>query len=133
MHLLEVFKKVNSKRPIIGFAVVGAISTAIDFIVLNILAKGFQVEYHVAVGVAFMAGLINGYFLNSRLVFNTEHSWKRYFKYFITSLGGFLWTELIINQLIEQAHMSSLNEAKLIAAFVVLFWNYTLSKLWAFK
>jgi hypothetical protein len=33
---------------------------------------------------------------------------------------------------VRTAHVS-LNEAKLVAVAIVFFWNYSLSKLWAFK
>ena len=54
----------------------------------------------------------------------------RYGKYLIVSLGGFIITELLVNYLHNGI---GVNKAKLVAVVVVFFWNYGLSKVWAFK
>jgi len=117
------------KQPIVRFAGVGVISTAIDILLLNVLTKLGTPEWF-AVGVAFLAGTTNGYFMNNALVFAKETSATRYTKYLGVSAGGLLWTELIVHLL--RGHLG-LNGSKLVAVVIVFFWNYGLSKVWAFK
>jgi putative flippase GtrA len=133
MNAVTQFKKISSKSSLAGFVLVGALSTIIDFVVLNLFADVLHTEYHIAVALGFFAGLMNGYYLNSMLVFDAARTLRRYTKYAVTSLGGFVLTELIVNFLVEHEHFSSLNKAKLVAAALVLIWNFLLSKFWAFK
>lgn len=131
--LLLMFKKVASRSSLFAFAVVGVISTVIDIAVLNFFANLVHTEYHIATALGFLAGLVNGFYLNSSLVFATKRSVQKSIKYTVTSLGGLLLTEIIITIVHEHLGVTSLTEAKLVAAFIVLFWNYGLSKVWAFK
>lgn len=111
------------------FAVVGVLSTVIDFAVLNILLH-FHAAVLIAGALGFFAGFSNGYYFNSRYVFKSASS-VRYMKYFVVSLGGLGITEVLLD--IFNVHLGlRANVAKLIAVAVVFFWNYILSKYWAF-
>jgi putative flippase GtrA len=113
------------------FALVGFLSSLIDVVSLLLLSH-FGVNKYLATAVAFTLGTLNGYFLNSRYSFKQELSKQRITKYFLVSLGGLLWTEYIILILANHEH-TTLLLAKLVAIILVFFWNYILSKTWAFK
>lgn len=120
----------NFREPIV-FALVGFLSSLIDIISL-LLLHHFGVNKFIATAIAFTLGTLNGYFLNSRYSFKQELSRSRIAKYFLISLGGLLWTEYIIFLLTSKEHLNLL-PAKLVAILLVFFWNYLLSKIWAFK
>jgi len=114
----------------IRFAGVGAISTLLDFAVYNILLR-LHVNVYIAGAIGFFAGFSNGYFMNSRYVF-AKNSRTMYVKYLTTSLIGLVLTEIILRIMHGELGLSQ-NGAKLIAVVVVFFWNYGVSKYWAFK
>jgi putative flippase GtrA len=116
------------KAPIVRFAAVGAVSTAIDLLVYNVLLT-LGVHVLLAGALGFFAGFANGYFFNSRYVFQKGGS-AQYLKYFTLSVGGLGITELILHFLHEGIGE---NPAKLVAIGIVFFWNFLLSKYWAFR
>ncbi|HSI20718.1 MAG TPA: GtrA family protein [Verrucomicrobiae bacterium] len=118
-----------SQSPILRFAGVGALSTAIDMLVFNLLLL-LNASVYVAGGIGFFAGFSNGYFFNSRYVFK-QGSRERYAKYLLVSLGGLLITEIILHLLHVELGMEE-NISKLVAVGIVFFWNYGLSKFWVF-
>ena len=119
-------------HPFIRFAGVGALNTVLDVAVLKLLTLA-GVAVWLATAVGYACGWTNGFFLSSRYVFRTEASGRRYAKYALVSLGGLVLTELIIDFLHVRVFHIELLVAKLAAVVVVFFWNYTLSKLWAFS
>jgi len=127
------FKKVTFGHQFIGFALVGVVSTVLDFLVLNLCYGPLGLSLPLATALGFLTGLTNGYFMNGHLVFEQGHSAQRYFKYGLISLGGLILTELIVNQLHAHVAGLSVNLAKLAAVFIVFFWNYFWSKTWAFR
>jgi putative flippase GtrA len=111
------------------FAGVGALSTVLDFVVLNVLIFAGASVY-LAGALGFFAGFTNGYLLNSQYVFK-KASRSAYVKYFLVSLGGLGITELLLHLFHVEWGLGA-NVAKLIAVVVVFFWNYGLSKYWVF-
>jgi putative flippase GtrA len=118
-----------SESPFLRFAGVGALSTVIDLVILNLLLK-VGGSIYIAGALGFFAGFSNGYFFNSRYVFKSA-STSRYVKYFVVSVGGLVITELLLDLFHVRLGLGP-NTAKLIAVVVVFFWNYGLSKFWAF-
>ncbi len=111
------------------FAGVGALSTAIDILVFNVLLLTGASVY-LAGGIGFFAGFSNGYFFNSRYVFK-QGSHVQYGKYLLVSLGGLLITEVILHLFHVEFGLEE-NISKLVAVGIVFFWNYGLSKVWVF-
>lgn len=132
MNTVAYLRETTKKQPIIGFAGVGIISTLLDIIFLK-LTLGAHFPLWLATGIGFTVGLINGYFLNSAFVFRTKRSQTSSLKYALVSLGGLGITELLVHGLAIWHPLLSVFEAKLVAVVVVFFWNYILSRLWAFK
>lgn len=120
------------KQPMVRFAAVGLLSTLLDVGVYRLLLH-FHMVLFLAVAIGFMVGLTNGYFLNTRFVFAKEHNVMVYNKYALVSLGALGLTEGIIYLLSEIWKVMDNLEAKLVAVVLVFFWNYFLSKHWAFK
>lgn len=121
-----------SAHPLIRFAGVGALNTILDILVLKALTLAGMAVW-IATAIGYICGWTNGFFMSSRYVFKTKASGARYAKYGLVSFGGLLLTELIINILHVRVFHIELLLAKLIAVAVVFFWNYTLSKVWAFS
>jgi putative flippase GtrA len=116
----------------VRFAVVGASNTFIDYLVLNVLLF-WGVDKLAAVACGFAAGATNGYLLNSRFVFKTRRTGPDFARYFLVSLVGLTLTVLIVNFLTDGQHWMRINAAKAVAVVVVFFWNYTMSRFWAFR
>jgi putative flippase GtrA len=121
--------QVITESPFLRFAAVGFLSTVLDFAVLNILLK-VGASIYIAGAFGFFAGFSNGYACNSKFVFKSA-SRKNYLRYFLVSIGGLLITELLLDLFHIRIGLTT-NVAKLIAVVVVFFWNYILSKYWAF-
>ena len=120
------------ERPLYAFALVGVLSTTIDLLLFKgLLFLGVWTWLATALG--FISGLINGYLLNSAFVFQVNRTVIQSLKYSIVSLGGLLITEGIVLGLSGHSHVLSPFEAKLVAVGIVFFWNYVLSRRWAFK
>lgn len=137
--ITEENSKINSPvhtnrflKQIGGFALVGFVSTSIDLLVLKVLLV-IGVNVYLSTAIGFFSGLVNGYLMNSHFVFRQVKSPGRYFKYVVVSLAGLLWTELIVDWLHVRSGRFSAMGAKLVAVVLVFFWNYLLSRKWAFK
>jgi putative flippase GtrA len=117
----------------IQFGLVGLVSTAIDTGILELLYPRVLDNVYLATALGFFAGLTVGFLLNSQYVFQKDRTLNRYVKYGLISLGGLLLTELIVHILYVDLAVTTPLKAKLVAVVLVFFWNYTWSKLWAFK
>ena len=131
MNALYSFFNDLMRHSLIRFGMVGAVSTFFDLVVLKLLLMA-GVNVYLATAIGFLVGLTNGYFMNTKLVFKQNRDIGRYAKYFLISLGGLLITEQIIHYLHVREGLEVL-PSKLVAVVIVFFWNYILSKLWAFK
>lgn len=136
MSKLNEFKALVSgfldRHPIIRFGMVGLIGTILDYLVLKLLIS-YGVNTYIATAIGFMVGCVNGYLLNSIFVFKKEYSQSRYLKYLVVSIIGLIFTELIVRILHFSTFRVSIDLAKLCAVGVVFFWNYLMSRVWAFK
>jgi len=133
----KLFEKIMGIE-IIRYGLVGAVSTVIDYAILNIasyLMAGDPTKLWLATAFGFAGGLTNGYYMNSRWTFkyNTKGQEPRKFSQFaVVSLVGLGLTELIVLTFANSYQLDK-NVAKLIAVVVVFFWNYFGNKLWTFK
>ncbi len=130
---------------IVKYGVVGAVSTAIDMVLLNILKTWLGWLLWIAVAVGFIGGTVNGYYMNSRWTFSYDtegQEAKKFSQFAIVSVIGLLLTELIVNFYVAAIdrslalagrEISAYNVGKLIAVFLVFFWNFGANKLWTFK
>lgn len=117
---------------VIRFGSVGASSTLIDLIFYNIFLS-WGINIYLATAAAFMIAFVNGYYWNSRYVFKSKRNLTESGKYLIVTALGLGYTEGIIHLLHVRWAIVGPILAKLVAVVVVFFWNYLMSKKWAFK
>ena len=127
------------------YALVGGVSTTIDIVILRLLHNNLGLVLWLSVALAFLAGTINGYYMNSRWTFgyNTKGKEAIKFSQFATvSLIGLGLTELIVNFYVANISqslsvagrlISAYMVGKLIAVAIVFFWNFGANKLWTFR
>lgn len=133
----------------IKFAMVGAAGSVTDFTILNVLIQVFGAPLVLANTASFIAAVAQNFSLNRRWTFPESRQRQAG-----GQLASFAMVSLIglgINQLVflslhhfwEQAFMDALgasvgftlsyNVAKLFAIGVVLFWNFTVNRLWTYR
>ncbi|MEG0912012.1 MAG: GtrA family protein [Oscillospiraceae bacterium] len=123
-----------TKNPIIQFFryfFVGGISFVVDAAVLFILNSCLGMHYMVATVFGFMVGLTVNYLLSIWFVFNGETTkaskTTEFVVFAVISTGGLLLTELLMWVGVEKLGMIVI-VAKIIAAAIVLIWNYSMKK-----
>ncbi len=123
-----------TKNPIIQFCryfVVGGISFVVDAAVLYVLNTWLGMHYMVATIFGFMVGLTVNYLLSIWFVFNGENKktskGAEFAVFAIISTGGLGLTELLMWLGVDKLKMPVL-VAKIIAAAIVLIWNYGMKK-----
>ena len=126
------------KAEIVRYGIVGATSTILDYVFLNLshsLMDDKDSLLWLATAIGFCAGLINGYYFNSRWTFayNTKgQEGKKFSQFAVVSLVGLVLTEIIMLNFANGGGFNK-NLAKAIAVVIVFFWNYFGNKIWTFK
>ena len=121
-------------REFIKFGVVGVVATAIDYAGLNLSLRASSPLY-LAVFVGFASGAIVGYFLNNSWTYKhlgKNHNLQDLGKYVVIAAFALLWTELIMHYL-STVNSWNANLSKLVAVFIVFFWNFFVNRLWTFR
>ena len=112
------------------YAFVGGIAALADWGTLWLLTEALHLHYLVSAIIAFAVGLGVNYLLSKRFVFRADtarmHPAAEFFAYALIGVIGLGLTELILWLLGSVMHYML---AKLIAAAVVLLWNYGARKL----
>jgi putative flippase GtrA len=126
----------------IKFGMVGTLGAVIDFAVLNLLILGFGWAKEAANLVSFTAAVVSNFTWNRRWTFPESRQ-----RHVASQLGQFALVNLIglgINQLVFLSLSYGVftpmfgtplgyNLAKAVAILVVLFWNFTVNRLWTFR
>jgi len=114
------------------FCIVGILNTVINYIVFYISLE-LHVDYKIAGILGFLAGGINGFFLNRNITFNSTVSFKKgailYFLVQIISLSGHVITQLFV---VEVLHFSQVY-SQFFGIVTSMILNFTLLKLVVFK
>ena len=114
---------------------VGGGAFVVDFGSLLILTEWFNIYYLFSAALAFLLGLITNYFLSTTWVFNKRTLNKRHHEFIIFAIIGIVGlglNELIIWYFTEK-FLFHYAFSKIIAAAVVLFWNFTARKIVLFR
>jgi|LSQX01.3.fsa_nt_gb putative flippase GtrA len=123
------------------YTIVGGIATAFDVSVYSFLIYVFDINPLIANTFSFTCGLFINYFLSRRWVFNRSlQSFKKDFALFaIIGVLGLGLSNLILFILIDNEVLSLLLSgagddtiefaAKIVATFIVLFWNFFARKI----
>jgi len=121
---------------IIRFGIIGGLSTAIDFAILNVLVIFFSFNVYFAATISFILAVSNSFYWNKKWTFNgflkNKSTSNLYLGYFLVNLVGLGLNTLILFTLI-QGFSLWYNFAKIFAAIIVFFWNYFASKRWVFN
>lgn len=120
---------------LVKYAVVGAISTLLDMGTLNLLVIFAHANVYLAATCGFLIGTTNGYILNRFWTFQLKgekNFAKQFVQFAIVGGIGLALNNGLLYLFIEYGHLNY-NVAKLIAVFIIFFWNFTMNKIWTFK
>ena len=139
-------------RQFVKFALVGASSTVITYIVLYLALTLLHGHRYISTAIAFVVAVGNGYFWNKRWTFREAQAkavHTQFAQFLLVNLVGLALTELIIflaappveyqvqhlRPLMEAARVYRLATyiAQGIAIPIVVFWNFFANRLWTFK
>lgn len=130
-------------RQLVKFGIVGLSSTAVNFAVLNLMLIGFHQNRYIAVTVAFLISVVNGYIWNKLWTFKTAQAkavHTQFIQFLLVNTVG-LGLDLLIIKLISvplehDFHLNMVkatNLAQLVATGVAVFWNFFANRFWTFK
>jgi len=130
-------------RQFVKFGIVGASSTIINFVVLNVMLIALHQGKYGSATVAFLVSVVNGYVWNKRWTFREAQekaAHTQFTQFLLVNLVGLgldlLFIKLISVPLERDFHLSlvkATNIAQLVATGVVVFWNFFANRLWTFK
>jgi putative flippase GtrA len=117
------------------YVLVGGAAFIVDFLSLYILTDFFGVYYLISAAIAFILGIIANYFLSITWVFNKRSIENRHFEFGIFAIIGIIGlglNEAFIWFFTEDLQLYYLY-SKIIAAVIILFWNFFARKLTLFR
>jgi len=94
------FCELIGKREITKFLIVGLINTALAYGVYVLLVA--FLAYKIAYCIAYIAGFLCSYFLNTKWVFRSEVSWKSFFSFPLVYAAQFLINLVSLHLLVEE-------------------------------
>ena len=119
---------------VVKFALVGALSTVIDFGLLNVFVY-FGLTLFWAIFCSYLVGSINGYIFNNKWTYhrlNNPNTFSGFVQYATISFVGLGLTELVVNILYHSFH-TGLNVDKLVAVVIVFSWNFFANRVFTFR
>jgi len=119
---------------IVKFGMVSGLATVIDIFVLWLFTSVFGVYYLLSAVLAFVVGSTTNYSMNYFWTFSgAKHGKAKGLASFMgIGTAGLVITLVIMASLVEFLGVHYL-VARIIAAFVTLFWNYVLNSIITFK
>ena len=124
----------SMNKDMVKFALVGAVSTVIDFALFSLLAYwGLTLFWAIFVG--YLIGAANGYVLNNRWTYGhleKPTTFAGFLKYATISFVGLGLTEIIVYALFQWLHINTTVD-KLVAVVIVFSWNYTANRVFTFQ
>ncbi|MEX1019464.1 MAG: GtrA family protein [Litorilinea sp.] len=133
----------------IKFAIVGGAGSVTDFTVLNVLVQLFGFSLFTANAISFIAAVVQNFNFNRRWTFPESRERQasgQLVQFAIVSLVGLGLNQLVflsIHHALEAYWIAefgvavgftvSYNFAKLFAIGCVLFWNFTVNRLWTYR
>ncbi len=121
------------------FAIIGVFNFILDFSIYWYLTRTMefmQTNYLLAHSISFLAAVTSSFLMNRAWTFRaveTVSSYRRqYIKFFTVSLGGLLLSSLLLYLVVSHLQIMDLI-GKFLVAIVVMFWNFSLNKLWTFR
>ena len=125
----------KTKFQMFRYIFVGGAAFIVDFLSLFILTEFFGVYYLISAAIAFILGLIVNYLLSISWVFNKRTLKNRHFEFAVFAVIGtvglglnevFIW---FFTQDLQIYYLLS----KILAAVIILFWNFFARKFVLFR
>ena len=149
-HVWEIARSNRQEvKRFVKFAIVGAAGSITDFTVLNLLIQVGGLSLVSANAYSFTAAVLQNFMLNRRWTFpesRERHASGQLLRFVVVSLIGLGLNQLVfltIHHLLEAHWIATLganigfivsyNFAKIFAIGVVLFWNFTVNRLWTYR
>jgi putative flippase GtrA len=133
----KLFKDETEKTlvQLFRYTFVGGAAFLVDIGSLFILTQYFGIYYLISAAIAFILGLIANYALSISWVFNNRTLGNMKLEFGVFALIGFVglgFNEILIWFFTENIHIYYLI-SKIIAAILILFWNFFARKFTLFK
>lgn len=129
LDFLSLWKKYSQ---FIKFSIVGASNTLISFVLYYILVK-LGLHYMISNVLAYSAGVINSYILNSTWVFHANsQQGSKIIKFITVNLGALLLSSSLLYICVDFLGINKII-SQVIVTLIVLLVNYAGNKLWTFK
>jgi putative flippase GtrA len=129
LDLLGLWRKYSQ---FLKFSLVGASNTLISFVLYYILIK-LGLHYIISNVLAYSAGVVNSYILNSTWVFrDNSQPGSKLFKFITVNLGALLLSSSLLYLCVDTLGINKIISQVIVTALVLLV-NYTGNKLWTFK
>lgn len=110
---------------------VGGIGTLAHYLTLITLVDFMDVEPVMASAFGFLVGALVNYLLNYHVTFKSQKKHRSAFgKFLLIATVGFFLNTALMAALVPFLHYLF---AQIIATLIVLFWNFTGSRIWAFR
>lgn len=131
MYIFEIIQKF---KPLIKYATVGIIGTAIDIGSLYLFVEYAGLPVIPASVLSFLLAVVNNFVLNKAWTFqNKSKNYRKLFiKFLIVSIVGLLLTVSCMHLLVNVANIWYIF-AKAITSLIVLSWNFLGNKFWTFN
>ena len=124
----------ESIKQFFRFGTVGILNTAIDIGFFYILTNYAHLHYIFASTISFTLGIINSYIWNRIWTFKSSDRTitKEFLRFALVSVIGLVLNTLFLGMFVEFMGLPNLI-GKIFATFLVLVWNFFMSKFWVFK
>jgi len=120
------------RRKFVFFALVGAMTTGMQYAILILAVELLGAEAVVSSCVGYLMSASISYLLNYHFTFKSDHShFGAATRFAIVSVTGLLLNGVIMYFLVHSVHMLYIL-AQVVATGTVLMWNFLGSALWAF-
>lgn len=124
---------VGQRELLFKYAVVGGSCAVLDFTVLFILTDWVHLHYLVSATFAFILGGFSNYWLNKHWTFKSDGQHRKQLPIFFTlATMGLVINNYILYLSVEHFHFHYL-WGKVLAAGIVLFWNFSGNKYLTFR
>ncbi|OGY83747.1 MAG: hypothetical protein A3F54_05195 [Candidatus Kerfeldbacteria bacterium RIFCSPHIGHO2_12_FULL_48_17] len=130
-RLLQRYPNINQ---FFIFACIGVFNTIIDFSVYFALTRFLALYYILANFFSFATATTFSFFTNKRFTFRDRSlaTPGQYMKFFVVTGIGFFLNTTILFLSVDYFKLHDI-AAKILAVGIVLFWNFSINKLWTFR
>lgn len=119
-------------QQLINFAVVGGISTLIDFVVLFLMYEILGINYLIGTAVAFIVATVFNYWASMRYIFTSKYEahqrGKEFTIFLVLSVLGLVLTQFLMVIFVEWLSISVMIAKVFVTVFVMVF-NFVTRKL----